>query len=538
MKQTCTASLLAASLILFSCRPVPPAVKPPMMGWSSWNAFEIGISDSLIMQQADLLVSTGLAKAGYTNVNIDDGFFGFRDSTTGCMTPNPLRFPGGIEKVTAHIHGLGLKAGIYSDAGANTCGSYGNGDIFGRGAGLYGHTDQDAQLYFNDWNFDFIKIDYCGAQRLKLEPKERYTRIREVIDSVSDHAVALNICRWHFPGIWAAEIADSWRISGDLLPEWKSVRSVVEKNLYLSAYAGNGHYNDMDMLVVGYSKKPCAISWTKYDELCLEEESAHFGMWCIMSSPLALGFDLAAMPEETFELITNPELIAINQDPLGLQAYVIQHEGESYALVKDVIKLGGKQRALALYNPSDEPVDFDLPIEKLELEGKVRLRDLILREDLPDAEASIRMSVPAHSAKILSVKGSKRLETKHLEAEWSFIPAYNDIGPEGGKYIEVDGASCGAGVLNLGGSPENRMEWRNIIRRKKCHHTASIRYKALRDCDAYLEVNGKRIPLKLKASDDFISTKAQIVLAKGTNTIALGNDEARLPVTFDSVDLL
>ena len=526
-----------ASLIIYSCSSKPQAVKPPLMGWSSWNAFTIDISDSLIMKQASLLKSSGLADAGYKYVNIDDGFFGLRDSVSGRMTPNPLRFPGGLANVAEHIHSLGLKAGIYSDAGANTCGSYGNNDIFGKGAGLWEHTAQDAQLYFNDWNFDFIKIDYCGGRKLGLAPQERYTRIREIIDSVSTHPVEMNICRWCFPGTWAAGIADSWRISGDIIPDWKSIRYVMDKNMYLSAYAGGGHYNDMDMLVVGYKNKPSAIKWVKYKGLTQNEEEAHFALWCIMSSPLALGFDLEYMPEETFKLITNPELIAINQDPLGLQAYVVQHEGDTYALVKDIVKAGGRQRAVALYNPSDEPAGFDLPLASIELAGKVQIRDLVRREDCGIAEGSIKMEVPAHSVRLLSVKGGRRLATRHLEAEWSYIPAYNDLGASGGKYIEADGASCGAGVLNLGGSPENRMEWRNLISPRNASYTASISYKSSGDCEAYLDVNGERIPLKIKASDGFTSFEARIKLKKGSNTIAIGNDTDLMPVTFDALDL-
>ncbi len=134
----------------------------PLMGWSSWNTYRVNISDSLIMRQADALVSTGLSRAGYRQVNVDDGFFGWRDST-GLMHPHPQRFPRGMRCVSDHIHSLGLKAGIYSDAGANTCGSRYDNDENGFGAGLYGHEEQDARLYFGEWDFDFIKIDYCGA---------------------------------------------------------------------------------------------------------------------------------------------------------------------------------------------------------------------------------------------------------------------------------------------------------------------------------------------------------------------------------------
>lgn len=189
------------------------AIATPLMGWSSWNAFRVDISEDIIKNQADLMVRTGLKDAGYTNVNIDDGFFDERDST-GIMKANAKRFPNGMKPVVDHIHGLGLKAGIYTDAGNNTCGSMSDKDRAGVGAGIYGHELQDAQLYFGDWGFDFIKIDYCGGSHLGLDEKERYTSIRESIDQVNKD-VSVNICRWAFPrdmgGGCSVLMAYQWR---------------------------------------------------------------------------------------------------------------------------------------------------------------------------------------------------------------------------------------------------------------------------------------------------------------------------------------
>lgn len=195
-------------------------VAPPIMGWSSWNAFRVNISEDIIKKQADLLVEKGLKDAGYLNVNIDDGFFNERDSE-GNMKANGTRFPNGMKPVVDHIHNLGLKAGIYTDAGNNTCGSMASADQdrAGVGAGIYGHEQQDAQLYFGDWGFDFIKIDYCGGSYLGLDEQERYTSIRNSINKVNKN-VSLNICRWAFPGTWAENVATSWRI------EWRYQRQL------------------------------------------------------------------------------------------------------------------------------------------------------------------------------------------------------------------------------------------------------------------------------------------------------------------------
>ena len=224
------------------------------MGWSSWNAFKVHISENIIKRQAFLLDSLGLSKLGYKYVNIDDGFFGYRDKQRGIVA-NPQRFPNGLLPVTDYIHSLGLKAGIYSDAGTRTCGSMWDNDVNGNVAGLYGHEASDCKRYFRDWNFDFIKVDYCGAQSVGMDERRRYTSIARSIAQYGRPDVKLNICRWAFPGTWVEKLACSWRISGDIQTNWNSLKYVIGKNLYLSAYASNGHYNDMDMLIVGMRGK-------------------------------------------------------------------------------------------------------------------------------------------------------------------------------------------------------------------------------------------------------------------------------------------
>ena len=257
LKKCFTASLLG--IIALGGYAQVNYVEPPIMGWSSWNTYRVNINEELIKKQADAMISQGLDKVGYHFINIE--------------------------------------AGIYSEAGANTCGSLWDGDKNGIGVGLYGFEHQDANLFFNEWGFDFIKIDYCGAgQQLDLEEQERYTEIVNAIREVCPRNISLNICRWAYPGTWVSSLARSWRISGDINPSWESVKYIIDKNLYLSAFAGNGHYNDMDMLEIGRGLKP-------------EEEETHFGMWCIMSSPLLIGCDLTAIPASSLQLLKNKELI-------------------------------------------------------------------------------------------------------------------------------------------------------------------------------------------------------------------------------------
>ena len=515
-----------AAILASSCCERPQGVKPPLMGWSSWNAYMVDISDSIITHQADLMVEKGLKDAGYRYVNIDDGFFGYRDER-GYMVPHPERFPKGPEGMRAlvdHIHSLGLKAGIYSDAGDNTCGSSYNHDLNGLGAGLYGHDVVDAERYFNEWDFDFIKLDYCGGQNLKLDPEERYREIRRVIDSVATRHIRINVCRWNFPGTWVNGIGDSWRISADIRPVWKSIKYIVGKNLYLSAYAGNGNYNDMDMLAVGYNIKPSPF-WEEGLGLSYTEEEAHFGIWCIMSSPLLLGCDIEYIPEETMKIITNPELIAINQDRLGLQAHVVQHVGETYVFAKDILEKWGNTRAVALYNPADTSMRFTLTPEEIEMTGTLTVRDLNLNADLGEC-SSIEMTLPPHSAKVLKVSG-ERIEPTLYEAEWGYCPDFTAIKGTGVKYVPMEGTSGRAVAMNLGGSESNCLEWRDVHSISGGEYELSLSIQYCEEATGLrISVNGeeKEIVSCGLAKDGFYTLNTIAELNKGENCVRIWSE--------------
>ena len=508
-----------------------------MMGWSSWNAYMVDISDSIITHQVDLIAEKGLRKAGYSFVNIDDGFFGYRDSS-GYMIPHPTRFPegsDGMRRLVDYIHAAGLKGGIYSDAGDNTCGSSYNHDLNGLGAGLWNHDIQDAERYFNEWDFDFIKIDFCGGINRRLEEKDRYLQIRNVIDSISNKPIEINICRWDYPGTWVGNAGNSWRISADIRPIWSSVKYIVEKNLYLSAYAGGGRYNDMDMLAVGYNIKPSPF-WEEGLGLSYEEEEAHFGIWCIMSSPLLLGCDLEYLPEETKAIITNKELIAVNQDCLGLQAHVAQHKDETYVFVKDILKKWGKTRAIALYNPADTSATFKVSPEEIEFRGELSIRDLNTKQNLGTYD-SIEMSLPPHSAKVLRVTGS-RIEPTRYEAEWGYCPEFTAIRGTGAKYIPENNASGRAVVMNLGGSESNYLEWTDVHILKSGPYGLSLRVKRCPELPAiHLSVNGLEVSLKDIFQDgDYVLLTYEANLSKGSNSIKIWNSESMLPAV-DKLEL-
>ena len=211
MKKT----FLGAFALLMTCSVW--AIDPPTMGWSSWNTFALNINEQLIKSQADAMVKTGLADAGYKYINIDDGYWNGRGDD-GHLRLNTKLFPNGMRHLTDYIHSIGLKAGIYSDAGDNTCGS-GNRHAWGIGVGFAGHEDQDCKLYFDDWNFDFIKVDYCGGIHMGLNEREQYTKVSNAIKRQAERLnkrIVFNVCRWAYPGTWISEVADSWRTTGDI----------------------------------------------------------------------------------------------------------------------------------------------------------------------------------------------------------------------------------------------------------------------------------------------------------------------------------
>lgn len=520
---------LLVPVFLVGCGDYESPVRPPLMGWNSWNAYMVDISDSIIMNAADMMVAKGLKAAGYDHVNIDDGFFGYRDSS-GYMVPHPERFPNGIKHVPEYIHSLGMKAGIYSDAGHNTCGSSYNKDQNGIGAGLWQHEVLDAERYFNDWGFDFIKIDWCGGKKLGLDPGERYMRIREIIDSVANKHIDINVCRWRYPGTWVSKVGSSWRVSGDIRPNWKSICDMIDKNLYLSAYAGGGCYNDMDMMVVGYNGGKDSAFWEdSYGSgfgLTYEEEEAHFTMWCSMSSPLLIGCDLTYIPQETIDIITNPELIAVNQDGLGLQSRVILHDNEGYVLAKDIEKRNGKARAITLYNPSDSSVTFSVPAEVMGFAGKVSVRDLNAHADLGVYE-SLDMTMPAHSAKLFRVEGS-RTDCTLYEAEWAYVQDFTRIRQEEvTKYEAWTGASCGVVATSVGGRETGFLEWKDVYLSKGGKYVVTVTCDAPVGTEVVLTVNGEPHHATVM-SDGLCEVGFMAKFKRGINHVSFGSSKTML----------
>jgi len=361
--------------------------KTPIMGWSSWNHFRIHIDEKMIREQADAMVSSGMYAAGYRFVNIDDGYFGGRDAA-GKLFCDSVKFPSGMKALADYIHKKRLKAGIYSDAGKNTCGSIWDKDKKGFGVGLYGYTKADCNLFFNDWGYDFLKVDWCGGQQQKLDLAKTYLPIIEEVRNTKKNIV-FNICCWKFPGEWAVTVADSWRISGDIEANFKSICHIIDLNAGMAKYASPGHFNDMDMLQVGRG-------------MTYDEDKSHFSMWCMMTSPLLAGNDLRKMSKQTIEILTNKELIAINQDKACRQAERISNDNQVELWIKPLFSK--KEKAVAIFNRSDKAVDYVLTNKSIQAGTKAKLRDLWLHADLSKMGESKTFHVPAHGIVVLKVK--------------------------------------------------------------------------------------------------------------------------------------
>lgn len=297
--------------------------KTPPMGWNSWNNFGCNVDENLIRATADAMVSTGMKATGYTYVNIDDCWHGERDSL-GFIHPDPQRFPSGMKHLADYVHSLGLKFGIYSDAGWQTCGGK---------PGSRGYEYQDAQTYAN-WGVDYLKYDWCNTEGLNA--KGAYLTMRDALHKAG-RPIVFSICEWgeSKPWEWAEDIGHLWRTTGDIINcfdcvvdhgIWKShgIMQILDKQEGLRTKAGPDHWNDPDMMEVG-------------NGMTIAEDRSHFSMWCMLSAPLIAGNDIRNMSKETISILTNKQAISINQDSLGIQAWRLLSKEELEIWFKPLI---------------------------------------------------------------------------------------------------------------------------------------------------------------------------------------------------------
>jgi len=280
----------------------------PQMGWNPWNLFGCdGINEQLVQDIAAAMVSSGLSDLGYQYINLDDCWQVSRNES-GHIVVDADKFPSGMASLSDKVHSNGLKFGLYSDSGLYTC---------QRRPGGLGYETQDAESYV-EWDIDYLKYDNCYATGLGGGVQKRYTTMRDALNqtatqkSPTQKPIFFGLCEWGYkdPAKWARPIGNSWRTTGDIQKSWGSILSNLDQNDQWHSYAGPGGWNDPDMLQVGTT-----------DKLTIGEQRAHFTLWCLVKSPLLLANDLRDIPKEIMDIISNPEVIALNQDPLGVQGY-------------------------------------------------------------------------------------------------------------------------------------------------------------------------------------------------------------------------
>ncbi|RYZ07856.1 MAG: glycoside hydrolase family 27 protein [Myxococcales bacterium] len=375
-----------------------PNDKGPAMGWASWNTFAAKIDYNVIKGQADALVSSGLKAAGYQYVNIDEGWWqGTRDSA-GNITVDEAEWPGGMKGIADYIHSLGLKAGIYTDAGKDGCGFYfPTGRPAAPGSGSEGHYDQDF-LAFSQWGFDFVKVDWCGGDKEKLDPKKSYEAIASAIEKatkMTSRPLALSVCNWGIqsPWDWAPAISTMWRTSYDIIYYGESAdMSRVLANFDSAQHPAAqtpGHYNDPDMLVVGMKG------------FALNQNRTHFALWAMSSAPLLAGNNLATMNADTLSVLTNSEAIAINQDPLAKQGVRVS-DAQGKQVYSKVLS-GNGRRAVLLLNRSTSSASITVRFADLDLGSTAAVRNVWTAQDLGSQSMSYTATVPAQDSVFLVV---------------------------------------------------------------------------------------------------------------------------------------
>jgi alpha-galactosidase len=355
----------------------------PPMGWNSWNKFACNISEDKVRQAADQMVSSGLKSAGYEYIVIDDCWQGERDAE-GRITADRSKFPTGVKALADYVHARGLKFGIYSDAGTKTCG--------GR-LGSRGHEYQDA-LQYAAWGVDYLKYDWCnvGTQDAKSSYRTMSDALRD-----TDRPIVFSMCEWGTakPWLWASSIGNLWRTTGDIWDHWQGRKTyslgmmdIVDLQVGLSSFSGPGHWNDPDMLEVGNGG------------MTTEEYRTHFSMWAELAAPLMAGNDLSAMSAETKEILTNAEVIAVDQDPLGKQGDRVKKEGDLEVWSR-TLSDGG--RAVVLLNRSDNSKSIKVFWEELGYPRSLRLhvRDLWKHQDLSPSAGDFEAPVASHGVVML-----------------------------------------------------------------------------------------------------------------------------------------
>jgi alpha-galactosidase len=382
MRQFACLILLVTSMTAFAQKFEGLAPTPPM-GWNSWNMFAGNINEQLIKGVAETLLSNGMQKAGYIYIVIDDCWEAMARDTMGNLVADPAKFPGGMKALGDFLHAKGFKFGIHNCAGTQTCAGFPGGR---------GHEFQDARTYAS-WGVDYLKYDWCNHGTANAE--ETYKTMRDALHAAG-RPVVFSLCEWgnNQPWLWATKVGHLWRTTGDIRDcydcqgvydmGWKVI---LDKQVGLEKYAGPDHWNDPDMLEVGNKG------------LSLGESRAHFSLWCILAAPLMAGNDVRNMSKEVHDILTNSEVIAIDQDPLGKQGYrFIENPGKEIW----VKELSNGEWAVCVLNGGDNRMEMHLNWNNLPfLKGTFRVRDIWNTKDLGTTKEEFDGVIPSHNAVLM-----------------------------------------------------------------------------------------------------------------------------------------
>ncbi|WP_433605530.1 glycoside hydrolase family 27 protein [Dactylosporangium sp. CA-139114] len=358
------------------------ALTPPM-GWNDWNAYGCNVSEALVKQTADKLVSSGLAAAGYQYVNIDDCWMQHSRDASGNLQPDYAKFPDGISGTAAYVHSKGLKLGIYEDAGTQTCAGY---------PGSLGHETQDARS-FAAWGVDYLKYDNCfnNGSSTTQQYIARYSAMRDAL-AATGRPIVYSICEWgvNAPWTWAPGVGNLWRTTGDIQANFGSVLNIFHQNVGLAAYAGPGQWNDPDMLEVG-------------NGMSATEDRAHFSLWAEMAAPLLAGNNLVNASSTTLSILGNKAVIAVDQDPAGKQGRMVSSSGGLDVLAKP---LANGDVSVVLFNENTATATISTTAAAIGKSGasSYSLTDL-WSGATSTTSGAITASVPGHGVVMYRVAG-------------------------------------------------------------------------------------------------------------------------------------
>ncbi|HYN95951.1 MAG TPA: ricin-type beta-trefoil lectin domain protein [Pilimelia sp.] len=376
-----------AALTAVTAAPSPAAAldnglaRTPQMGWNDWNAFGCNVTDSLVRQTADAMVSSGMAAAGYEYVNIDDCWSTRTRNSAGDLVPDPVKFPNGIKALADYVHSRGLKLGIYSSAGTTTCAGY---------PASLNNEVRDANLWAS-WGIDYLKYDNCGDHQGR-NAQQRYTAMRDAL-LATGRPILYSLCNWGQESVWTwgPAVGNSWRNTGDITASWSSVMSILDSQVNITTFSRPGAWNDPDMLEVGNNG------------LSATESRAHFSLWALLNAPLIAGNDLRSMSADTRSILTNTEVIAVNQDWGGRQGHKISDNGNLEVWRKPMSN-GSVAVALLNRGASTATVSTTAAALGLGAAASYNLRNLWTHTDSASG-STISASVPSHGVAMYVVSG-------------------------------------------------------------------------------------------------------------------------------------